>query len=167
MATARDRYADESFARSLDHFKRMVDSVGVKRFASSMCLTTRQINRILSGTQPNPVDRVLRALQACEAEVGDAVIEYICQEIGGSFVRDEASLDGAAVNAVRECAEAIAAISDGHVTEIDEHEVRQAIAALTALVRYVQQSRVDGRPVPLTAVVRTDGAAARGGVDRG
>lgn len=158
MPTARDRYNDDAFDRSLSHFKRMVESVGVKRFAGSMKLTTRQVNRILAGTQPNPVDRIVRALQSCEADVGDEVIEYICQEVGGSFVRDESTIDAAAVNAVRECAEAIAAISDGHITTIEEGEIRQAIAALTALVRMAQLHRVDGQPIRIEPVVRRDAA---------
>lgn len=156
MATARERYADEAFERSLAQFERLVQSVGAKRFAAAMNLTTRQVNRMLSGTQPNPVDRVVRTLQSCEAQVGDEVIEYICQEVGGSFVRDEATIDASAVNAVRECAEAIAAISDGQITVIDEREVRQAIAALTALVRIAQAQRVDGQPVKIKPVVRTE-----------
>jgi len=155
MATARERYPDEAFERSLTQFERLVQSVGAKRFASAMNLTTRQVNRMLSGTQPNPVDRIVRTLQSCEAQVGDEVIEYICQEVGGSFVRDEASIDASAVNAVRECAEAIAAISDGQITTVDEREIRQAIAALTALVRMAQSSRVDGQPVKIKAVIRS------------
>jgi len=40
----------------------------------------------------------------------------------------------AAVNAVKECAEAIAAISDGQITDVDLREVREAIAALSSLM---------------------------------
>lgn len=154
MPTARERYADEAFERSLSQFQRLVQSVGVKRFSSAMNITTRQVNRMLSGTQPNPVDRIVRTLQSCKAGVGDEVIEYICQEVGGSFVRDEATIDASAVNAVRECAEAIAAISDGEITTVEETKIRQAIAALTALVRMAQAARVDGEPVRITPVVR-------------
>lgn len=156
MPTARERYADEAFERSLGHFERLVQSVGAKRFAAAMSITTRQVNRMLSGTQPNPVDRIVRTLQSCEAAVGDEVIEYICQEVGGSFVRDEATIDASAVNAVRECAEAIAAISDGHITTVEESEIRQAIAALTALVRMAQAARVDGEPIRIMPVVRAE-----------
>ena len=46
------------------------------------------------------------------AVVGDRVLDFVCQEMGGHFVRHEA-LDDAAVNAVKECAEAIAAPNIG------------------------------------------------------
>lgn len=129
---------DELGAEASEHFRRMVNSVGVKRFADVMSLSTRQINRMLSGAQPNPVERIIRCLQSCEAEIGDDTLSFICQEAGGFFVKDEGDISQAGVNAVKECAEAIAAISDGHVTEVDETEVRDAICALTALLRAVQ-----------------------------
>ena len=118
---------------ALRRFADLVNSVGVKRFAHSLELSTRQVNRILSGAQPNPVERLLRALQGAELEVGDHVMDYLCQEMGGHFVRHEA-FDDAAVNAVKECAEAIAAISDGQISEIDLKEIREAISALSSLI---------------------------------
>ena len=121
-------------------FRAMVDSVGVKRFAADMDLSTRQVNRILSGAQPNPIDRLIRCLLCCDAQVGDRVLDLICQEMGGYFVREE-TIEGASVNAVRECAEAIAAISDGHISQMDEVAIRDAVSALTTLARTVQQTR--------------------------
>ena len=114
-------------------FADLVNSVGVKRFAQSLGLSTRQINRILAGAQPNPVERLLRSLQSAEPEIGDRVLDYVCQELGGHFVRHEA-FDEATVNAVKECAEAIAAISDGQVSELDIQEIREAISALSGLI---------------------------------
>ena len=122
-------------------FALLVESVGTKKFADEIKLSTRQVNRILSGAQPNPVTRLLKCLQASTPQVGDAVLDYIAQEMGGHFVRDEGALDEAAVNAVKECAEAIAAISDGEISEPDVLEVREAIAALIALSRVVRESR--------------------------
>lgn len=130
------RMPDRDGAESdLALFRRMVESVGVKRFAAELGVSTRQINRILAGVQPNPVHRLLMSLQACTPDVGDAVLDHICQEMGGYFVREEGSLDSASVNAVRECAEAIAAISDGQISRVDQIEIREAIAALIALSR--------------------------------
>ncbi|HRP63063.1 MAG TPA: hypothetical protein PK400_07220 [Phycisphaerales bacterium] len=118
---------------ALQLFAQLVESTGVKRFATAMGLSTRQINRMLSGAQPNPVERLIRAVQSAEATVGDRVLDEICQEMGGHFVRHE-GLDLAIVNAVKECAEAIAAISDGQVTESDIREIREAISALTSII---------------------------------
>ncbi|MGI9014715.1 MAG: hypothetical protein ACR2GY_10755 [Phycisphaerales bacterium] len=116
----------------LAKFAELVNSVGVKAFASRVGLTSRHINRMLAGGHPNPVTRLIAALQAADPEAGDALLDYICQEMGGHFVRIEAA-DRTAINAVRECAEAIAAISDGHISASDLHDIREAIGALTAL----------------------------------
>ncbi len=115
-------------------FADLVNSVGVKRFAQSLGLSTRQINRILAGAQPNPVERLLRSLQSAEPEIGDRVLDYVCQELGGHFVRHEA-FDEATVNAVKECAEAIVAISEGQSPRVELKEIREAISALASLER--------------------------------
>ena len=114
---------------------------GIKRFSSTLGISTRQVNRILSGAQPNPIERLIRSLSCCEAEVGDRVLDLICQEMGGYFIREE-TIDSAAVNAVRECAEAIAAISDGHISKMDEVAIREAVAALTSLAKIVKQQKI-------------------------
>jgi len=140
--TARDPSVDELTAEASAHFRRMVESVGVKRFSSCMSLSTRQINRMLSGAQPNPVERVVRSLQSCHPDVGDEALGFICQEAGGQFVKDESpELDASAAEAVRECAEAIAAIADGEVSRVDEREVREAVSALTGLLYAVREER--------------------------
>ena len=129
MARGSDSFTGEALRR----FAALVSSVGIKRFAQALGLSTRQVNRILSGAQPNPVERMLRCLQGAEPETGDRTLDYLCQEMGGHFVRHEA-FDEATVNAVRECAEAIAAISDGQVSELDLKEIREAISALSGLI---------------------------------
>jgi hypothetical protein len=47
------------------------------------------------------------------------------------------------VNAVKECAEAIAAISDGKITRVDEREIREAISALITLSRAITDRRAE------------------------
>ncbi len=128
---------------ALRRFSELVESAGVKRFAMNLGLSTRQVNRILSGTQTNPVERLLRSLQSATPEVGDRVLDYVCQEMGGHFVRHE-SFDEATVNAVRECAEAIAAISDGHISKMDVREIREAISALSGLIMSIRDSSGKG-----------------------
>ncbi len=128
------REAEDSFANTArERFAELVNSTGVKRYAMSLDLSPRQINRMLAGAQPNPIERLIRCLQAAEPEAGDRVLDYICQEMGGHFVRCE-SIDDAMVNAVKECAEAIAAISDGHICDDDIREVREAISALSSII---------------------------------
>jgi len=129
-----------------EQFRTLVESVGVKRFATSLGLSTRQVNRILSGAQPNPIERIIRSLQCCPADVGDHVVDFICREAGGYFVRED-TIDNCIVNAVKECAEAIAAISDGTITEVDEIEIREAVSALSTLARAVKKHRESGKPL--------------------
>ncbi len=128
--------------QALQRFADLVAGVGVKRFAQALNLSTRQVNRILSGAQPNPIERLLRSVQSAEPASGDRVLDFVCQEMGGHFVRQEA-FDDATVNAVKECAEAIAAISDGHLSEVDLREVREAISALSGLIMSFNSRKTD------------------------
>lgn len=128
-------------ARAMELFRAMVDSVGVKRFASAMDLSTRQVNRMLAGAQPNPVERMMRSVQAASPESGDAALDAICQELGGFFVRYPGDAKAATDQAVKEAAEAIAAISDGQISALDEKEIREAISALIALIRRPDSDR--------------------------
>ncbi|MCA9300268.1 MAG: hypothetical protein KDA28_14450, partial [Phycisphaerales bacterium] len=121
--SAHDHIDDPIEEAGREQFARLVESVGIKKFSAEIGLSTRQVNRILSGAQPNPVTRLMQCLQASTPEAGDAVLDTIAQEMGGHFVRDEGALDQAAVHAVKECAEAIAAISDGEISKPDEIEV--------------------------------------------
>lgn len=124
-------------------FAALVECVGIKRFAQELGVSSRQVNRMLSGAQPNPLERLILCLQAADPDAGDQVIDYICQELGGHFVRQE-GLNSSAVNAVRECAEAIAAISDGQITALDLREIRDAISALSGLIYALRSARGDG-----------------------
>jgi len=134
------RQSDGLPDESLRCLQDLVESSGVKRFGDAIGVTPRQVNRILSGSQPNPIERLILALQCVEADTGDRVLDYICQEMGGHFVRQE-GFDDAAVNAVKECAEAIAAISDGQINEIDIREIREAISALSSLMSSIRDQR--------------------------
>jgi hypothetical protein len=121
-------------------FLALVEGAGIKRFATSLGISTRQINRMLTNAQPNPIERLIKCLHAVEPQLGDRVLDYICQEMGGHFVRQE-GMNDAAINAVRECAEAIAAISDGQVGEVDMKEIRDAISALSGLILALRDER--------------------------
>jgi hypothetical protein len=137
-------WEDSVEEQSHRHFAELVNSTGVKRFAVSMGLSTRQVNRMISGAQANPVERIIRVLQSAEPEVGDRALDYICQEMGGHFVR-HAALNDAAVNAVKECAEAIAAMSDGEYCDLTVKEIREAIAALSSIIIALRCETDEGR----------------------
>ncbi len=121
-------------------FAALVEAAGIKRFSASLSLSTRQVNRMLSNAQPNPIERLIRCLQAVEPDMGDRVLDYVCQEMGGHFVRQE-GINDAAVNAVKECAEAIAAISDGQINAMDVKDIREAISALSSLILALREGR--------------------------
>ena len=118
----------------LARFRELVESVGVKRFSASLGVSTRQVNRILAGTQPNPLARLIRSLQAATPEAGERALDHVAAEMGGHFVPRQES-DAAMTSAIKEAAEAIAAISDGDVDDDDRREVREAIAALESVLR--------------------------------
>ena len=114
-------------------FETMVQSVGVKVFAANMGLSPRQVYRMLDGAQPNPVTRLCQAMQACEDAPAEVMLDYLCQQRGGYYVRMTQDLSVAGVNAVKESAEAIVAISEGRPPKVTIREIREAIAALAAL----------------------------------
>ena len=62
--------------------------------------------------------------------------------------------------------EAIAAISDGQITMVDEVEIREAISALIALSRIIQQRRADAAP-KADGVVRIEVNAPRISLEQG
>jgi hypothetical protein len=140
MSDRRRTPPDELEQECQRQFQALVESTGIKNFSTHLSVSTRQVNRMLAGTQPNPIERVIRCIQSVPPEIGDKIIDYICQELGGHFVREE-SINSAAVNAVRECAEAIAAISDGQIGDLDIKEIREAISALSGLIYSLQQRR--------------------------
>ncbi len=124
-----------------EQFSRLVISVGVKQFAHSLGVSTRQVNRMLSGAQPNPVDRLVRCLQAADPDAGDTVLDYICQEMGGRFMRG--SLDDAAVNRVVErCSEALDAVAQRDSFDGQVNQLREAIVDLHRLIE--GESGADG-----------------------
>ncbi len=114
-------------------FEAMVESVGVKAFAANMDISTRQVYRMLAGAQPNPIARLCACLAAGECGPAEGVLDYLCARRGGYFVRRDDDVDGASLNAVKESAEAIVAITEGRPPRITVKEIREAISALAAL----------------------------------
>lgn len=121
-------------------FEALVESVGVKAFAANLNLSNRQVHRMLSGAQPNPVRRLRDAMASGDGMVSVAVLDHLCQEHGGHFVPCDVDLDVANVNAVKESAEAIVAITEGRSVRVTVKEIREAISALAALERYLCDS---------------------------
>jgi hypothetical protein len=116
-------------------FEAMVESVGIKAYAGAIGLSTRQIHRMLNGSQPNPIQRFVEALRACEGMTAQGAVDYACRQAGGYFVQRADDLAKANVNAVKESAEAIVAISEDRAPRVEIKEIREAISALAALER--------------------------------
>ncbi|MCH2146022.1 MAG: hypothetical protein MK082_12900 [Phycisphaerales bacterium] len=131
---------EELASASSEQFAALAESIGVKRLAQALDISTRQVNRILSGAQPNPIERLVLSLQAVDPQVGDRALDFVCREMGGHFVR-HVSREESIREAVRECAEAIAAMSDGALSESDILEVREAISALSSVLGSVDADR--------------------------
>ena len=128
-----------SQARWEELFEAMVESVGIKVFALKMGLSTRQIHRMLNGAQPNPLQRMCEALAACEGLTAQAAVDFLCQCRGGYFVEVVENLKTANINAVKESAEAIVAISEGRPPRVTIKEIREAISALASLEHLLRQ----------------------------
>jgi len=122
-------------------FEALVDSVGVKAFAANLHLSARQVHRMLSGAQPNPVTRLCEALAAGDGFAATATLDLLCQRWGGHFVESADNLAGANVNAIKEAAEAIVAITEGRSVRMTVKEIREAISALTALERHLREKQ--------------------------
>ena len=75
-----------------------------------------------------------------DPEIGDQTLDFICREMGGHFVR-HLNNDESITEAVRECAEAIAVMSDGTLTGEDVKEVREAISALSSVLTSVAERK--------------------------
>lgn len=125
-------------------FEAMVESVGVKAFGANIGLSTRQIHRMLNGTQPNPLRRFCEAIGACEGPAAQEALDFICRQCVGYFVRLATELAKANVNAVKESAEAIVAISEGESVRVTVKEIREAIAALAALEHRLEKEKGSG-----------------------
>ena len=123
----------------------MVESVGIKAFASKMELSTRQVHRMLGGAQANPVARFCQAMQACDKKTAEAVLSHLCRQQGVYWIRVPASLKAANLNAVKESAEAIVAITEGRSVTTTVREIREAIAALAALEKILDADKADRR----------------------
>lgn len=120
-------------------FEAMVESVGIKAYAAEMGLSTRQIHRMLNGSQPDPIQRFVEAIAASEGLTAQRAVDHVCRKAGGYFVTLAEDLSKANVNAVKECAEAIVAISEHRTPRIEIKEIREAISALAALERLLTE----------------------------
>ena len=125
-------------------FEAMIESVGIKAFAADIGLSTRQIHRMLNGVQPNPIRRMAHALAACRGAEAEVALDWLCHGMDGYFVRLPDGLERANVNAVKESAEAIVAISEGRSVRVTVKEIREAISALAALEKRLREGRTAG-----------------------
>lgn len=120
-------------------FEATVESVGIKQFAAKLGLSTRQVHRMLNGSQPNPIRRFAELLEACEPKAAEAVLSYVCRQLGVYWVRVPSDILTAHIEAVRESAEAIVAIAEGRPSRAAIKEIREAIAALAGLEKMFDQ----------------------------
>ncbi len=114
-------------------FEGMVEAAGIKAFASKLGLSTRQVHRMLNGSQPNPLTRFCDILSAAEPKSAEAALSHVCRKQGVYWIRVPQDLKSANLNAVKESAEAIVAITEGKDPRVTVREIREAIAALSAL----------------------------------
>jgi len=123
-----------------EFFESVVQAVGIKAFAAKLGLSARQVHRMIGGAQPNPLRRFCDILNACDAPQVEAILSCVCRQQGVYWVRSPETIEAAHLNAVKESAEAIVAITEGRSTSVAIREIREAISALVALEKIL-----DGR----------------------
>lgn len=128
-----EAHDDDLTPEARAQFRQLVDSVGVKQFARSLDISPRQVNRMRSGAQPNPVDRLVRSLQAADPDVGDAALDFICQEMGGRFSRSADETD-AVTHAIDQCRRAV---DNARERTPEDGRLDQIGAALQDLRRHI------------------------------
>ena len=128
----------------------MVESVGIKAFAAGLGVSTRQVHRMLNGSQANPLRRFCDVLLSCDQKTAEAALSSICRSMGVYWIRVPESVEAAHLNAVKESAEAIVAITEQRSPRVTVREIREAIAALSALERILDR----GDALSLEALAR-------------
>ncbi|MGP1347736.1 MAG: hypothetical protein ACTS3F_13850 [Phycisphaerales bacterium] len=81
----------DSIRTDLEQFEALVQSVGVHGYAARVGLHRRQINRMRSGAQPNPINRLLLALEAATPDARKSAAEYLCAQLNARFVPNPAT----------------------------------------------------------------------------
>jgi hypothetical protein len=123
----------------------MVESVGIKAFAAAMGVSTRQVHRMLNGAQPNPLERFCRAMESCDPKTAERALSHVCRQSGVYWIRVPASMKAANLDAVKEAAQAIVAITEGRSVAVEVREIREAIAALAAVEKKLDHERAPAR----------------------
>lgn len=76
----------DAAVRDLRMFESVVRETGLVQFCEAIRLVRRQVNRMLSGAQPNPINRMIATIHAAESKAARRAMQYLCDEIGGSFI---------------------------------------------------------------------------------
>jgi hypothetical protein len=101
---------------------------------------------MLNGAQPNPLDRFCDIMKACDAKTAQRALSHVCRQSGVYWVRVPISMKAANLDAVKEAAQAIVAITEGRSITVEVREIREAIAALAALEKKLDQERTTSKP---------------------
>lgn len=136
-------------------FEAMVESVGIKAFAANMGISTRQVHRMLNGAQPNPLDRFCRTMKSCDGKAAEQALSHVCRQSGVYWIRVPVSMKAANLDAVKEAAQAIVAITEDRSITVEVREIREAIAALAALEKKLDQEQATAK-APRHGTVHTD-----------
>lgn len=138
-----DRGPEDGLSHQAKHcLEHLVHSIGVKRFAQSLGVSTRQVNRMLSGAQPNPVERLIRALQSADPEAGNRALDFICEELGGRFVRGEA-LNDETLKSVNDCAAKLAKMQFESRDDETVRHMRETVETLSTVIASLRTDDAD------------------------
>lgn len=124
----------DAAVRDLRMFESVVRETGLVQFCEAIRLVRRQVNRMLSGAQPNPINRMIATIHAAESKAANRAMQYLCEEIGGTFIpasTDNDTSERMQADALRLCALAAAHSMDINAAAHQHHQHRQPITLET------------------------------------
>ena len=118
-------------ARLSDH----IDVLGTIGFAQKAGMTTRQLNRIRSGDQPNPFHRAAEWSRLGSADTANQLVSMVCEANDGFFIQEGGSDATNIEDTIQKAADVIKGLADGSLDDEDRRLVQEAVAAMIGLLQ--------------------------------
>ena len=111
-----------------------IDVLDPSGFAQNAGMTTRQLNRIRSGDQPNPFHRAAQWSRLGSDETANRLVSMVCEANDGFFIQEGGSDSTNIEDTIQKAADVIKGLADGSLDEEDRRLVREAVAAMIGLL---------------------------------
>ena len=112
-----------------------IDVLGTSGFAEQASMTTRQLNRIRSGDQPNPFHRAAEWSRLGTVESATILVSMVCEANDGFFIQEGGNNTTNIEDTIQKAADVIKGLADGSLDDGDRRLVQDAIAAMIGLLQ--------------------------------